>query len=70
LSASKTTPIAAHHFALIYAGMGNKDEALEWLEKAFEQHSPMMAWLKVDQRFDSLREEPRFQDLLRRVGLL
>jgi TolB-like protein/DNA-binding winged helix-turn-helix (wHTH) protein/Tfp pilus assembly protein PilF len=70
LSTSKTVPIAAHHFALIYVGMGKKDEAFAWLEKAYEQHSPMMAWLEVDQRFDSLREEPRFQDLMRRVGLI
>ncbi len=70
LSASKKVPIAAHHFALIYAGMGEKDQAFAWLEKAYEQHSPMMAWLGVDQRFDSLRGEPMFQDLLRRVGLL
>lgn len=70
LSTSKKVPIAAHHFALIYVGMGKKDEAFAWLEKAYEQHSPMMAWLEVDQRFDSLREEPRFQDLMRRVGLI
>ena len=70
LSTSKTVPIAAHHFVLIYVGMGKKDEAFAWLEKAYEQHSPMMAWLEVDQRFDSLREEPRFQDLMRRVGLI
>ncbi len=70
LSTSKTVPIAAHHFALIYVGMGKKDEAFAWLEKSYEQHSPMMAWLEVDQRFDSLREEPRFQDLMRRVGLI
>jgi TolB-like protein/DNA-binding winged helix-turn-helix (wHTH) protein/Flp pilus assembly protein TadD len=70
LSTSKTVPIAAHHFALIYIGLGKKDEAFTWLEKAYEQHSPMMAWLEVDQRFDSLREEPRFQDLMRRVGLI
>jgi TolB-like protein/DNA-binding winged helix-turn-helix (wHTH) protein/Flp pilus assembly protein TadD len=70
LSTSKKVPIAAHHFALIYVGIGKKDEAFAWLEKAYEQHSPMMAWLEVDQRFDSLREEPRFQDLMRRVGLL
>jgi hypothetical protein len=50
--------------------MGKKDEAFAWLEKSYEQHSPMMAWLEVDQRFDSLREEPRFQDLMRRVGLI
>jgi tetratricopeptide (TPR) repeat protein len=69
LEASKTVPIAAHHFALIYIGMGKKGEALAWLDKAYEEHSPMMAWLKVDPRFDSLRPEPRFQNLLRRVGL-
>ena len=70
LSTSKTVPIAAHHFALIYIGMGKKDAAFAWLEKAYEQHSPMMAWLEVDPRFDTLRQEPRFQDLMRRVGLL
>lgn len=70
LSTSKSVPIAAHHFALIYIGIGEKDEALAWLEKAFEQHSPMMAWLEVDPRFDSLRQEPRFQHLVKRVGLL
>jgi len=69
LNTSQTAPIAAHHFALIYVGMGKKKEALWWLEKAYNEHSPMMAWLEVDQRFDSLRQEPRFQDLVRRVGL-
>jgi hypothetical protein len=70
LRTSKKVPIAAHHFVLIYVGMGKKDEAFAWLEKSYEQHSPMMAWLEVDQRFDSLRKEPRFQDLIRRVGLI
>ena len=70
LSTARTVPIAAHHFALIYVGLGKKNEAFTWLEKAYEQHSPMMAWLGVDQRFDSLREDPRFQDLMRRVGLI
>ncbi len=70
LLTAQTAPIAAHHFALIYIGLGEKDKAFAWLEKAFEQHSPMMAWLEVDPRFDSLREEPRFRDLVRRVGLL
>jgi TolB-like protein/DNA-binding winged helix-turn-helix (wHTH) protein/Tfp pilus assembly protein PilF len=69
LSTSKTVPIAAHHFALIYIGLGKKDEAFRWLEKAYDQHSPMMAWLEVDQRFDSLRQEPRFRNLMQRVGL-
>lgn len=70
LSLSKQTPIEPHHFALIYTGLGKRTEALVMLEQAYRQHSPMMTWLKVDPRFDSLRPDPRFQDLMRRVGLL
>ena len=69
LNTSKTASIAAHHFALIYVGLGKKAEAFRWLEKAYDEHSPMMAWLEVDERFDGLRQEPRFQNLVRRVGL-
>ncbi len=50
-------------------GLGDKAQALEWLEKAHEDHSPRFAWIKVDPRFDSLHADPRFQDLLRRMGL-
>lgn len=70
LNLSKQTPIQPHHFALIYAGLGMQEEALLWLEQAYQQHSRMMVWLKVDPRFDRLRSDPRFQDLMRRVGLL
>jgi TolB-like protein/DNA-binding winged helix-turn-helix (wHTH) protein/Tfp pilus assembly protein PilF len=70
LNLSKQAPIQPHHFALIYAGLGMTEEALVWLEQAYQQHSRMMVWLKVDQRFDRLRPDPRFQDLMRRVGLL
>jgi TolB-like protein/Tfp pilus assembly protein PilF len=70
LNLSKQAPIQPHHFALIYAGLGMKEEALVWLEQAYQQHSRMMVWLKVDPRFDSLRPDARFQDLMRRVGLL
>jgi len=69
LSISKDVPIAPHHFVLIFIGLGKNREALVSLEKAYQQHSPMMNWLKVDPRFDSLRQDPGFQDLMRRVGL-
>ncbi len=69
LELSKQVPVSPGHMGLIYVSLGKKDEALTWLEKAYEQHSPMMPWLKVDPRFDPLREEPRFRELLRRVGL-
>jgi tetratricopeptide (TPR) repeat protein len=52
-----------------YIGMADKENALMWLEKAYAQHSNAMATLKVDPLYDPLRSDPRFQDLLRRVGL-
>jgi hypothetical protein len=69
-SISGKVPVAAHHFALIYLGLGEKDNALGWLEKARQQRSPMMAWLKVDPRFDNVRPDPRFRAMMRKVGLL
>lgn len=52
-----------------YLGLGDKEQAFAWLEKAFAQHSNMMTTLKVDPLFDPLRGDSRFQDLLRRVDL-
>ena len=56
-------------FAWAHLGDKDKNEALTWLEKAYEQHSNTMSTLKVEPAFDILRNEPRFQDLLRRVHL-
>jgi hypothetical protein len=52
-----------------YARLGEKEQAFEWLEKAFAEHDNEITYLKVDTSFDSLKSEPRFQDLLQRVGL-
>jgi serine/threonine-protein kinase len=54
--------------AVVYAGLGRKENALEWLEKAYAQRSIGLLTLKVHPIFDALRPDPRFQDLLRRVG--
>ena len=51
-----------------YASLGEKDEALDWLEKGYEEHAPGMAMIKVDPSYDSLRSNPRFQDLLRHMN--
>ena len=51
------------------AGIGDKEQALAWLERAYDQHSNILTTLKVDPAFDSLRSEPRFQEVLRRVHL-
>ncbi|MBZ5543398.1 MAG: tetratricopeptide repeat protein [Acidobacteriia bacterium] len=45
------------------------EETLEWLEKAYEQHDPLLVFLRADPRFDSLSRSPRFRGLLRRIGL-
>jgi len=55
--------------ALVYAGLGEKDRAMEWLEMAYENRDHDMAYCKVWPHFDPLRSDPRFQDLLRRMNL-
>jgi TolB-like protein/Flp pilus assembly protein TadD len=55
--------------AILYAGLGDRQNALNWLERAYEEHSPNMVLLKVDPRFAPLRSESRYQSLLRRITL-
>jgi hypothetical protein len=50
-------------------GIGDKDEAFRYLDKAYEQRWPFLPMLKVDPAFDSLRADPRYGDLVRRLGL-
>jgi hypothetical protein len=52
-----------------YASISEKEQAFTWLEKAYQVHDPALAYLKVDPIFDSLRSDPRYADLLRKVGL-
>jgi serine/threonine protein kinase/tetratricopeptide (TPR) repeat protein len=67
---SKEATLDPGLMALISAGLGDRREALTMLEQAYSGHSSMMTWLKVDARFDAIREDPAFQDLMRRVGLI
>lgn len=67
---SKTTYISPYMMATICAALGNKNKAFAFLDRAFRERSPDIAYfLKADLRIDSLRSDPRFTDLLRRVGL-
>ncbi len=66
---NRRQPMDPAVIAWAYAGMGNKDQTFVWLEKAYAQHSNIMTTLKVEPAFDPLRSDPRFQDLMRRVGL-
>jgi tetratricopeptide (TPR) repeat protein len=61
--------VAALNFAMVYAGLEDKDKAFEWLEKGYERRDEEMAFLKVDPKFDGMRSDPRFTDLLRRMNL-
>jgi hypothetical protein len=67
---AKEAPVDPGLMALISAGLGERREALAMLEQAYSRHSSMMTWLKVDARFDAIRQDPAFQDLMRRVGLI
>jgi tetratricopeptide (TPR) repeat protein len=51
-----------------YAALGEKNEAMDWLEKAYEERDDWINWIKVDPNLDELRSEPRFVTLLHRVG--
>ena len=61
--------VAPYFFAGIYIGMGDNERAIECLEKCYEEHSHWLIYLHLDPSMDALRDNPRFQDLLRRVGL-
>ena len=55
--------------ARIYAKLGEKDKAFRWLEKAYEERKTDLVWLKISPEWDNLRSDPRFADLVWRVGL-
>jgi tetratricopeptide (TPR) repeat protein len=60
--------ISAYYIALIYAGLGDKERAFAWLEKAYSDRNEWLVWLKVDPRFDELWAAPQFAELLKRIG--
>jgi serine/threonine-protein kinase len=66
---SRTAYVPAWQIGTLYTRAGKKDEALEWLEKAYQAHDPNMPYISVDPIFDILRDDPRFGDLLRRMNL-
>jgi len=56
--------VTSYGYALIYAGLGDKEQALSWLRRAVEERSHWLVWIRVDPRFDSLRGDTRFQQLV------
>jgi len=66
---AKQKYVAPYFLAGIHVGLGENDRAMEYLEKSYEEHSHWLIYLHIDPSMDSLRDSPRFQDLLHRVGL-
>jgi len=61
--------VSPFEIAEIYASLNDRDQAMYWLEKSYTQRESRLPFLKVDARFDPMRPDPRFQDLMQRVGL-
>ena len=69
LEKSKRAYVPAYDIATVYIGLGDKNQALEWLNKAYEERSHFLVYIKCDRRFDGLRSDPRYEALLKRIGL-
>ena len=55
--------------AVLYGALGDRNQAFAWLDKAYEEHDPELTYIKVGPRFEPLRQDARFQQLLKRIGL-
>ena len=60
--------VPPYNIALVYHGLGENDKALEWLERGYGLRDARMVFLKIEPKWNDLRADPRFQDLLRRIG--
>jgi TolB-like protein/DNA-binding winged helix-turn-helix (wHTH) protein/Tfp pilus assembly protein PilF len=65
---SRTRYVPPDYIAMVYEGLGDRDQALQWYEKAVDERS-INLWVLPDQRLDSIRSDPRFKNLMRRMGL-
>ncbi|MGA8152720.1 MAG: protein kinase [Terriglobales bacterium] len=68
-AAAESRYVDAYMVAVVYAGLDDKSRALDWINKGIEERSANMVYLKVDPFFENLHADPRFDDLVRRMGL-
>lgn len=66
---SRESYVPPYWMATLYVALGNKDQALNWLDKTYAERSGGLVWLKIDPGMDPLRQEARFTTLLGRVGV-
>jgi predicted Zn-dependent protease len=69
IASSQNRYISPYHIAAVYAGLRDKNQAFEWLNKAFSQRADWMVYLNQDPRFKSLHDDPRFADLQVRMNI-
>ena len=67
--ANKKEPVSPFFFALVYAGLNDKDKALEWLQQAYVEKSGSVRYLKMEPRLQNLRKETRYVALMQKIGL-
>jgi eukaryotic-like serine/threonine-protein kinase len=70
LEQSKESYFPAYFIAEFYANLDEKDKVFEWLERAYEERAGFLVHLKSEPAFDNIRDDPRFADLLKRIGLV
>jgi hypothetical protein len=66
---SGSSPYFFFSSASFFAALGETDQVFAWLEKAFRERAPHLVYLKVSPKFDPVRQDPRFAELLRKIGL-
>src|SRR6185503_1047458 len=66
---NKQLPVSPFFFALVYAGLNDKEKTLEWLQKAYEEKSGSVRYLKMEPRLQNLRNEPDYIALMKKIGL-
>ena len=69
LDRSKKGYYSPYMIATVYSGLGEKDKAFEWLDRAYEVHDPIQVWIKVDIVFNSLHSDPRWAEQMKKRGL-
>lgn len=68
LNDSKKKYVSAYDIAVVYVGLADRERAFDWLNKAFDEHAGFMLYIRSDPRLKPLRSDPRFADLVRRLG--
>jgi hypothetical protein len=66
---AKRKYVSSYNVGIIYLGLGEKDRGFEWLENAYRERSDLLVYLNADPRLSDVHADPRFVDLVKRVGL-